>query len=81
VINALKETEVKIFLEKITSMKLTNIDALLQHLSQIEKFMESDRIFACEFYAKGGKKVIVDYIRDGNKLSDPRKWFVLKQNY
>jgi hypothetical protein len=74
-----KETEVEKTLERIIGLKLANIDLLLQNLSQIEKYIESDRIFANMFFAKGGKRVLVDYIRDGNKLTDTKKWLLEKK--
>ena len=47
---------------------------LISQLNSIEKFIASDRIFAYEFYAKGGKKVLIDYIKECDRSSDAKKW-------
>jgi hypothetical protein len=42
----------------------------------MEKFLMADRLFAFEFYAKGGKKLLIDLIRECDRLSDTKKWCV-----
>jgi hypothetical protein len=39
----------------------------------------SDKIFASEFYAKGGKKVLIEYIKECDKTSDNKKWLELEK--
>ena len=75
------ETEVKNFIEKISSLKVSNSDLLINQLNSIEKFIASDRIFAYEFYAKGGKKVLIDYIKECDRASDAKKWNLLYHLY
>lgn len=43
----------------------------------VERYIAADRIFALEFYAKGGKKILIEYIKECDKASDVRKWFGL----
>ena len=71
------ETEVKNFIDKISSLKISNSDLLIGQLNSIEKFIASDRIFAYEFFAKGGKKVLIDYIKECDRTSDAKKWYYL----
>lgn len=71
---AQKETEVRIFIDKISSLKISNSESLISHLVSIEKYISSDRIFAFEFFAKGGKKILIDYIKECDKASDTKKW-------
>lgn len=66
----------RIFIEKITSLKISNSESLINQLVAIEKFIAADRIFAFEFFAKGGKKILIDYIKDCDKASDAKKWFL-----
>ena len=69
------DTEVKTYIEKISSLKLNNAEQLINQLSSIEKFIASDRIFAFEFFAKGGKKMLIDYIKECDRTSDNKKWY------
>lgn len=64
----------RIFIEKISSLKISNSESLIGQLVSIEKYIASDRIFAYEFFAKGGKKIIIDYIKECDKSSDNKKW-------
>lgn len=73
----LKETEVRIFIEKISSLKISNSENLIGQLTAIEKYIAADRIFAYEFFAKGGKKILIDYVKECDKASDTKKWFKL----
>ena len=66
------------FVEKISSLKRTNVDGLINQLSSIEKYIMSDRIFAYEFFAKGGKKILIDYIKECDRSSDNKKWYTYK---
>lgn len=75
------ETEVRNFVEKITSLKISNVDALIQQLNSIEKHVCNDRIFAFEFFAKGGKKVLIDFIKECDRTSDNKKWNLLYHLY
>lgn len=68
------ETEVKHFIEKITSLKISsNAEAITQQLISIQKYIESDQLFAFELFAKGGKRLILDYIKEADKISDLKK--------
>ena len=69
-----KETEVRTFMEKIVALKISNIDALIAQLASIEKYIASDRIFAYEVFAKGGKKLLIDFIKECDRTSDLKKW-------
>ena len=71
----LKETEVRIFIEKISSLKISNSENLINQLTAIEKYIAADRIFAYEFFAKGGKKILIDYVKECDKASDTKKWY------
>lgn len=73
-----KETEVRNFIEKISSLKLNHAENLINQLVSIEKYIMADRIFALEFYAQGGKKIIIDYIKECDRISDVKKWYILK---
>ena len=65
----------KNFIEKITSFKISSsAEALTQHLVGIQKYIESDQLFAYELFAKGGKRLIIDYIKECDKISDAKKW-------
>lgn len=73
--NFYKETEVRNFIEKITSIKIsTNVEAVTNQLIGIQKYVESDQLFAYELFAKGGKRLIIDYIKESDKISDTKKW-------
>jgi hypothetical protein len=67
---------VKNFIEKIVSLKVSNVDALVESFDSMEKFLIADRLFAFEFYAKGGKKILTDMIKECDRLSDTKKWYV-----
>lgn len=69
-----KETEVKNFVEKIVSLKVSNIDAHIENFDSMEKFLSADRLFAFEFYAKGGKKILIDMIKECDRMSETKKW-------
>ncbi|CAF0707658.1 unnamed protein product [Brachionus calyciflorus] len=68
------ETEVKTYVDKIASLKLNNPEGLIKELISIEKYVSSDKIFAYEFYAKGGKKLIVDYLKECERSNESKKW-------
>lgn len=69
----------KNYIEKISSLKLiSHAESLSNHLISIKKYIESDQIFATEFFARGGKKIIIDYIKECDRASDSKKWFKFK---
>ena len=72
-----KETEVKNFVERLSALRTSNTDALIAQLECVEKHVAADRLFAVEFYARGGKKCLVEHIRECDKSSDAKKWFVI----
>lgn len=67
----------RIFIDKISSLKISNSETLISQLVSFEKYIASDRIFAYEFFAKGGKKILIDYIKECDKASDTKKWLLL----
>src|SRR5690606_8394820 len=75
------ETEDRLFVERMASLKLTNLDALIAQLASLNKFIAADRIFAYEFFAKGGKKMLIDYIKESERTADPKKWSLLLHLY
>ena len=76
------EKEVKLFIEKLSSLKIAhNADALAQQLVTIEKFVSADKIFAHGFYAARGKTIIVDFIKECEKTVDTKKWNLLYHLY
>jgi hypothetical protein len=56
------------------------MDTLTSQFISVENFIESDRIYAFEFYAKGGKKMIVDLIRECDRMADNKKWYTFNDN-
>ena len=54
---------------------------MIGQLTAIEKYIAADRIFAYEFFAKGGKKILIDYVKECDKASDTKKWFKLIDIY
>lgn len=78
----LKETEVRNFIDKIASMKLiSNAESLSNQLVSVKKYIESDQIFATEFFARGGKKIIIDFIKECDRTTDSKKWNLLFNLY
>ena len=62
------------YLEKLSPINFNNIDLLINNLKSLSKFIDSDKIFAHEFYAKGGKKILINYIKESEQISDANKW-------
>lgn len=53
---------------------MNHAETLSNQLISIKKYIESDQIFATEFFARGGKKIIIDYIKECDRSSDSKKW-------
>ena len=72
----------KNFIDKISSLKisskLSQLEELTAKLNELKEFLWSDRVFASEFCAKGGRKLIIDLIKDWDRESDKlveiKKW-------
>ncbi|RNA44553.1 hypothetical protein BpHYR1_038574, partial [Brachionus plicatilis] len=71
------ETEVKSYIDKISGSKISNADSVISHLISVEKYISADKIFALEFYAKGGRKIIIDFIKECERSNDAKKWSLL----
>ena len=66
----------KTYIDKISSLKvISHADTLTNHLISIKKYIESDQIFATEFFARGGKKIVIESIKECDRSSDSKKWF------
>jgi hypothetical protein len=73
---------VRNFIEKISSHKLASqIDAVNTLLLNIQPYIYADQLFASELFAKRGKRLVIDYIKDCDKLTDPRKWHLILNLY
>ena len=69
------EREVKNYVEKLSSLKIPGgAEALTNHLVSLEKYISADKIFAHGFYAERGKTIIVDFIKECDRINDPKKW-------
>ena len=80
--NFAQETEVKIFIEKITALKISShAEEITKQLIGIQKYIEADQLFASVLFAKGGKRLMIDYIKECDKLSDVKKWNLLYNLY
>lgn len=47
----------------------------------VEKYISADKIFALEFYAKGGRKLIIDFIKECDRFNESKKWSLLYHLY
>lgn len=56
---------------------MSHAETLSNQLISIKKYIESDQIFATEFFARGGKKIIIDYIKECDRSSDSKKWWFI----
>ncbi len=76
------KTEVRNFIDKVSSYKVaTHIEEISTCFVNIQPYINADKLFAHEIFTERGQLLVIGFIKDCDKLSDPKKWRLILNLY
>lgn len=70
------QTDVKMQVDKLSSIKTNSGDSLIKQLEELENNL-NDKNYACEFFAQKGKSALMNYINNFKESTDATQWNIL----